>query len=182
MMSEDGTRVFFQSPDPLVGADVNGVPDVYEWENGHVYLISGGNAPDKSSYYDNSSTGGDVFFLTEQGLIPSDEDEENDVYDARIPRPGDQPPVNETPCSGEVCQGPPSVPQVTLTAGERDLRRVGEHSAGSRQRNSRSQKADCRDVQEGFRQEERQVRQAEEKEEEDAQEEGEEVGHGQEEG
>ena len=44
MMSEDGTRVFFQSPDPLVGADVNGVPDVYEWENGHVYLISGGNA------------------------------------------------------------------------------------------------------------------------------------------
>ena len=77
MMSEDGTRVFFQSPDPLVGADVNGEPDVYEWENGHVYLISGGNAPTPSYYVDNSGTGGDVFFVTAQGLIPSDEDEQN---------------------------------------------------------------------------------------------------------
>ena len=116
MMSADGSRIFFQSPDPLVAADVNGQPDVYEWENGHIYLISGGTAPVASFYIDNSETGGDVFFVTQQGLVPSDEDESTDVYDARIPRPGDSPPPAKTPCSGEVCQGPPSVPQL-LTAG-----------------------------------------------------------------
>jgi hypothetical protein len=125
IMSEDGTRVFFQSPDPLVGADVNGAPDVYEWENGHIYLISGGNAPVRSTYIDSSKSGGDVFFLTSQGLVPTDEDEQVDVYDARIPRPGDNPPVNETPCSGDVCQGPPSVPQLLSAAASATFEGLG---------------------------------------------------------
>ncbi len=116
LMSADGSRVFFQTTAPLVSADVNGMADVYEWENGRVYLISGGTALTPSFYIDNSETGGDVFFGTAQGLVPSDEDEQLDVYDARIPRPGDNPPPNQTPCSGDVCQGPPSVPEL-LTPG-----------------------------------------------------------------
>jgi hypothetical protein len=125
MMSEDGTRVFFGSPDALVGAAINGEPDVYEWENGHVYLISDGNALTPSYYVDNSRTGGDVFFMTAQGLVPSDGDEQVDVYDARIPRPGDSPPVTETPCSGEVCQGPPSVPQLLSPAASATFEGLG---------------------------------------------------------
>ncbi|MCL2770089.1 MAG: hypothetical protein FWD42_08290, partial [Solirubrobacterales bacterium] len=35
-----------------------------------------------------------------------------DVYDARVPRPGDNPPPAALPCEGAVCQGPPSVPQL----------------------------------------------------------------------
>jgi hypothetical protein len=125
LMSEDGSRVFFQSPDPLVGADVNGKPDVYEWENGHVYLISAGNAKVPSFYIDNSASGGDVFFATVQGLIPSDKDSLVDVYDARIPRPGDRIPPEQTPCSGAVCQGPPSVPQLLTPAASATFEGLG---------------------------------------------------------
>ncbi len=116
IISADGSRVFFQSSGALVPAAVNGMTNVYEWENGHIYLISGGTAITESHYVDSSETGGDVFFETEEGLVPAGEDEQVNVYDARIPRPGDNPPPTQTPCSGDVCQGPPSVPQL-LTPG-----------------------------------------------------------------
>jgi hypothetical protein len=41
-MSDDGSYVFFDTDDALVPQDTNGTQDVYEWEDGHVYLISGG--------------------------------------------------------------------------------------------------------------------------------------------
>jgi hypothetical protein len=124
-MSADGSRVFFQTPDQLVGGDVNGEPNVYEWEDGRDYLISGGNSHVPSRYLDSSESGGDVFFATEQGLVPSDNDEMNDVYDARIPRPGDNPPPEKTPCSGAVCQGPPSVPELLTPAASATFEGLG---------------------------------------------------------
>jgi hypothetical protein len=45
-------------------------------------------------------------------LLPGDTDETYDVYDARIPRPGDDLPPVAVPCKDSVCQGPPSVPQL----------------------------------------------------------------------
>lgn len=42
MVSADGSRVFFDSGDAVVPGDVNGTEDVYEWEDGHLYLISSG--------------------------------------------------------------------------------------------------------------------------------------------
>lgn len=125
LMSADGSRVFFASPDPLVAADVNGMPDVYEWENGHVYLISGGDAPVKSTYVDSSETGGDIFFVTPQSLVPNAEEGATTVYDARIPRPGDFPPPEKTPCSGSVCQGPPSVPELLVPGGSATFEGLG---------------------------------------------------------
>ena len=54
-MSSDGSRVFFDSNEPLVPQDTNGTVDVYEWERddsgtchetaGCVYLLSGGVNP-----------------------------------------------------------------------------------------------------------------------------------------
>ena len=111
-MSADGSRVFFDTPDALVPQDTNGLRDVYEWENGTVYLISSGASTEESFYLDNGADGGDVFFATNSGLVPADTDEAYDVYDARIPRPGDNPPAGAAPCKGAVCQGPPSVPQL----------------------------------------------------------------------
>ncbi len=125
IMSADGSRIFFQSSAPLVSAAVNGTTNVYEWENGHVYLISSGTSPLPSLVIDSSETGGDVFFLTDEGLVPSDEDEQVDVYDARIPRPGDNPPPAQTPCSGDVCQGPPSVPQLLTPAASASFEGLG---------------------------------------------------------
>jgi hypothetical protein len=111
-ISEDGKRVFFDTPDPLVPQDANGVRDAYEWEGGVVHLISTGVSQEQSFFGDTSPSGNDVFFSTSEGLSPGDKDEGYDVYDARVPRPGDQPPPAAIPCEGAVCQGPPSVPQL----------------------------------------------------------------------
>jgi hypothetical protein len=111
-VSSDGKRVFFSSPDPLVGRDTDGSVDTYEWENGSVFLLSSGTSPQGSPFLDNSVSGGDVFLATTGELVHGDNDAGFDVYDARIPRPGDNPPPVAAPCTGDVCQGPPSVPQL----------------------------------------------------------------------
>ncbi len=129
-ISSDGDRVFFETQTPLVPQDTNtNAPivevgqeeyekqgmDVYEWENGVVYLISSGKSPRDSYFLDNSENGDDVFFATTEGLVPGDTDGAYDVYDARVPQPGDTSPPAGVPCEGSVCQGPPSVP-APLTA------------------------------------------------------------------
>jgi hypothetical protein len=110
--SADGNRVFFSTSAPLVPQDTNGLSDVYEWENGNVFLISPGSGPDNSMLLDNGASGADVFFTTTAGLVPGDTDGGFDVYDARIPHPGDNPPPSGVPCQGDVCQGPLSTPQL----------------------------------------------------------------------
>jgi hypothetical protein len=112
VISSDGSRIFFDTPNALVPQDTNGVRDVYEWENGKIYLISSGASAKPSFYLDNSASGGDVFFATDEGLVTGDTDEAYDAYDARIPRPGDNPQPSAVPCSGAVCQGPPSTPDL----------------------------------------------------------------------
>jgi hypothetical protein len=110
-MSPDGGRVFFDTRNALVPQDVNGTGDVYEWEDGKLYLISSGHDPSRSMFAGISESGADAFIMTAEGISPGDTDGSYDVYDARIPRPGDSPPA-ATPCEGAVCQGPPSVPQL----------------------------------------------------------------------
>jgi len=127
-ISADGDRIFFDSPDPLVpqdsntssppaSCDVGGASehcpqgdDVYEWENGVVYLISTGKSPLNSYLVDSSENGNDVFFATAEGLVPGDTDGGFDIYDARIPHGGEPYPPAAVPCEGSVCQGPPNVP------------------------------------------------------------------------
>jgi hypothetical protein len=124
-VSIDGSRIFFESSDPLVSRDTNTAStiysnrylgflkqggDVYEWENGVVYLISTGKSSVDSFLLDSSENGDDVFFATAEGLVPGDTDGAYDVYDARVPQPGDNPPPAAVPCEGSVCQGPPNVP------------------------------------------------------------------------
>jgi len=111
-ISADGSRIFFDTADPLVPQDNNGQRDVYEWQNGRIFLISSGSGKDPSLFLDNSESGGDVFIATTSELVPGDNDFAFDVYDARIPRPGDNPPPAAVPCQGDVCQGPPSVPSL----------------------------------------------------------------------
>jgi hypothetical protein len=111
-VSADGSRVFFDSPDALLPRAVNGRRNVYEWENGTLFLLSSGTSSSNSLFLDSSESGGDVFFTTAEGLVQGDNDGGYDVYDARIPRPGDNPPPESVPCQGDVCQGPPSVPSL----------------------------------------------------------------------
>jgi len=126
----DSGRVFFNSVDPLVPADSNEKWDVYQYEpagvgscteststaavskagEGCVGLLSSGTSDGNSGFLDSTPSGNDVFFLTQGRLAVFDQDEQYDVYDAR---------VNGVPaaleageeCSGETCQsavGPPS--------------------------------------------------------------------------
>jgi DNA-binding beta-propeller fold protein YncE len=96
-IADEGARVFFGTAAKLVGRDVNGVEDAYEWEQagtggchseeregGCVYLISSGTSPDPSFYLENDESGNNVFFATGEGLVKGDTDESYDVYDARV--------------------------------------------------------------------------------------------------
>jgi DNA-binding beta-propeller fold protein YncE len=99
-------RLFFDSNDALVPADVNGREDVYEYEptgvgscqppgygqsasnvfvegmGGCVALISAGTSSEESAFMDASETGSDVFFLTLSRLSPQDFDTSIDLYNA----------------------------------------------------------------------------------------------------
>jgi hypothetical protein len=67
---------------------------------GCVGLISSGSSTEESGFVDASESGGDVFFLTSQRLLPGqDLDTSLDVYDARVCSAA-------SPCFSEV-EGPP---------------------------------------------------------------------------
>ncbi len=125
-LSDDGNRVFFNSNDSLVPQDTNGHQDVYEWERrgigscplsgaglGCIFLISTGTGAFDSTFAEASPDGSDVFFTTRQQLVPQDQDEDVNLYDARENGASEliSPPV----CSGTGCQGLPSAPPIFAT-------------------------------------------------------------------
>jgi hypothetical protein len=120
-LMNDG-RVFFNSSDSLVPADVNGQFDVYEYEPsgigscgleaGCVALMSSGLDAGESAFLDSGSEGEDVFFMTAAKLSPVDTDSLRDVYDARVCS-GSDCPVNAggapPPCgTSDACRAAPS--------------------------------------------------------------------------
>jgi hypothetical protein len=125
-LSDDGSRIFFESYGPLVPADTDGTLDVYEWEapgagdcridgpsysspsGGCLSLISTGESAEDSLFLDASPSGNDVFIATGQSLVSGDSGLV-DVYDARVDGGFPVSPV-PTPCEGESCQAPAIVP------------------------------------------------------------------------
>jgi hypothetical protein len=127
-LSDDGSRVFFQTQEALLPQDKNGQTDVYEWERegaggvdscssasatfssssgGCLYLISTGESGDPSYFGDASADGGDVFFFTRQALVGQDQDENYDVYDARVEGGiAAQNPPPPASCTNEGCLAP----------------------------------------------------------------------------
>jgi hypothetical protein len=119
VISADGSRVFFNSGQPLLPSDTNGWLDVYEWERdgagschqaqGCLYLLSDGTDPESSYLIGASASGNDVFILTRGRLVTQDLNGNMDVYDARVN--GVTVAQEVPPCEGEACRGPvPSVP------------------------------------------------------------------------
>jgi hypothetical protein len=124
-LSDDGSRLYFESRDVLSSADRNEKRDVYEFERDGagdcdgesadfnpavtacISLVSDGNSTDESYLLDASSTGRDVFFATRGRLVGWDENENYDVYDARedggLPEPAEPASV----CENEACKPPP---------------------------------------------------------------------------
>jgi hypothetical protein len=133
VISDDGTRLYFNSFESLVSIDTNDAEDVYQWEavgagdctaqsqtyhsnsGGCVDLISTGKSQQGSELTDISSDGRDVFFKTWQSILPQDPGQ-LDIYDARIG--GGFPPLPQPPivCSGDACQQPNPTPPATSPA------------------------------------------------------------------
>jgi DNA-binding beta-propeller fold protein YncE len=132
-LSDDGSRLFFETFDALSLADQNGKRDVYEFEvegsgtcgslnpafdpgsGGCRFLISGGQSTDETFLVDASSDGRDVFFSTRGALVGWDTDQNYDVYDARAGGGFPEPAPAPTICQGEACKPPPSAPPPTST-------------------------------------------------------------------
>jgi Tol biopolymer transport system component len=129
-ISDDGSKVVFESSGAFTpqalneacaleqeGACISLASNVYEWEDGHVYLLSDGR--DTHAVAEQtavkligiSGSGGDVFFTTADPLVGQDGDTQQDIYDARVGG-GFAAPVAVTGCGGESCQGSPSVSPV----------------------------------------------------------------------
>ena len=118
-MSSDGSRVFFDSNEPLVPRDTNGTVDVYEWERdnsgtcretaGCIYLLSGGVNSSVSSLVAESSSGNDVFIVSRARLVGGSENEAFNLYD--VSADGSRL-VSPPACSGTGCQGVPAAPPV----------------------------------------------------------------------
>ncbi len=94
-LSDDGRRLFFQTPDALVPQDSNGLRDVYEWEEagegsctraeGCVFAISNVAGGNESLFMDATPDGEDVYIATQDQLVPAaDSDTRVNVYDARV--------------------------------------------------------------------------------------------------
>ena len=119
-LSASGGRVVFDSSEPLVAGDVNGVPDVYEWERqgegscrlaaGCVFLLSSGTSESGSWLAAESASGDDVFVVTRSRLTPEDGNEDFNLFDARVG--GVQPQVPSSECSGVGCVSPPGAQPV----------------------------------------------------------------------
>jgi hypothetical protein len=84
----DDNTLFFESGDKLSAAVQNTADsaNVYEYSyaTGSVTLISSGASPSPSNFMGATADGSDVFFSTDQSLLPSDVDNNVDIYDARL--------------------------------------------------------------------------------------------------
>jgi hypothetical protein len=117
-VTEDGSAVFFQTIDSLLPADGDGHTDVYEWKAGRLSLISSGNSQNNDYLYGMSTDGRDVYFETNDSLVPQDQDGgDPSIYDARVG--GGFAPPSSQPCLEDACQGTastaPSLPVPTST-------------------------------------------------------------------
>jgi hypothetical protein len=123
VLSDDGTRLFFDGFEALVPRDVNGKADVYEWESagsrerceelgaeryvasgaGCLSLISSGQGTADAEFVDADPVGKNVFFTTAASLVPQDPGQ-IDIYDAREDGGFPAPPAPPPACQGQDCQ------------------------------------------------------------------------------
>jgi hypothetical protein len=123
----DSGTVLFTSTDPLTPQVASGrvglYSNIYEYRAGNVYLVSDGQDLSVSQFLGDgpglfgvTPVGGDVFFATQEQLVPQDTDTQGDIYDARV-NGGFSAPVSPPDCEGEACQGSATAPPPLFTAG-----------------------------------------------------------------
>jgi hypothetical protein len=132
-ITEDGTRIVFETTEPLSPHAVNGLLNAYEWHKtltlgssaGNVSLVSTGEDEEPVGANNDLSpgeimitpSGRDIFFTTVQGLLPQDRDGAKDVYDARLGEGFPAETAERRQCEGDACQGPLTNPAPLLVPG-----------------------------------------------------------------
>ena len=83
--SEDATRVYFSTAEPLVAADTDSELDVYQRSGTTTTLIStgpaGGNGSFRARFQGTAADGSRVFFTTSEQITADDTDNRPDVYE-----------------------------------------------------------------------------------------------------
>jgi hypothetical protein len=141
LVSDDGSRVFFETDQGLVPQDNNGLTDVYEWERngtgscgspapggpepGCIYLLSGGEGFEKTYIADSDASGANVFLVTRDRLTPR-ANENIAVYDVRVDGGF---PDTSLACTGTGCQGVPPAPPIFATPASTTFEGVGNFAA-----------------------------------------------------
>jgi hypothetical protein len=101
--SADGTRVFFNTVEPLVSADTDTALDIYERAGGQTTLVSTGGNGNFEAWFEGASVDGTrVFFQTAEPLVSDDVDDSEDVYVSRLAAPVNtaRPAISGTPLVG----------------------------------------------------------------------------------
>jgi hypothetical protein len=112
-ISEDGSRVVFDTASALVPGTSAGQVHVYEWHEGVISLLSPPHDPHGSYFLGASADGANVFIGTHAQLVAQDTDNAGDLYDARIG--GGFPEAAALACTGGGCQGVPPAPPIFAT-------------------------------------------------------------------
>jgi hypothetical protein len=102
-LSDDGSRLFFQSADQIVPAAQSSRSNVFVYEGGEVHLLTPGDGA-AAVLVGAGASGDDVFIATFQELSPQGQGPVFAIYDARV---GAEVPVAATTpgCQGEGCRG-----------------------------------------------------------------------------
>jgi hypothetical protein len=101
-LSDDGTRLFFQSADAVVTEAQSGQTNVFEYAGGEVHLLTPGEGS-AALLLGASATGDDVFIASFEELSPQGQGEVFAVYDARVGA-NVAPPTETAGCQGETCR------------------------------------------------------------------------------
>jgi hypothetical protein len=117
-VSDDGSRVFFETDEALVPEDGDGVNDIYEWQKSTeiAELISSGSStkypyppgfaglPTPNVLFSITPDGDDVLFISQDPLVPgAPENGASAIYDARV-NGGFPLPPEPTICTEEACK------------------------------------------------------------------------------
>jgi hypothetical protein len=134
-LSDDGSRVYFESFDRLLPADTNGKTDVYQWQapgtgecsaqsahyfatsEGCIELLSTGKSEEHSDFIEATPDGSTVFIRTAERLVGHDTDELLDIYAVRTGGGFPEPAPAPAGCEGEACRGAAPPAPANLGAG-----------------------------------------------------------------
>jgi hypothetical protein len=106
VVSDDGSTAAFTTSTSLVPGDRNAQPDVYEWHDGHVSLLTDGTSSfTEPTVAGMTPDGHDILFKEITTLTSDATDRSIKLYDARID--GGFPAPQTTPaCAADQCRGP----------------------------------------------------------------------------